>query len=230
MRLSPIAQLAERTAVNRKVAGSNPSGSGYVFPIGLVFLRMHDAWAESLKKGDPAACFGLVVNAAWPPPDAVRVPYEAFASALRSAHPSVASLSYLYPFAALHVTVATFHAFTNGARASEEQGRLLAAWSRVLRLARHRPEWPVAGSRMLLRLKEISLLSSAGIFLYEDSSGVMDSLRAAIRGAVNDEHANLVSEGIDPDTLKVPGIIHRYSLNPPFWFGAAASSELTGST
>jgi hypothetical protein len=83
---------------------------------------------------------------------------------------------------------------------------------------------------MLLRLKEISLLSSAGIFLYEDSSGVMDSLRAAIRGAVNDEHANLVSEGIDPDTLKVPGIIHRYSLNPPIWFGAAASSELSGST
>lgn len=180
---------------------SSPQPQPEVFP--------GDSLVVPLKQRTPSnPCFGLVLNTAWPPPEAFRPRYDAFVSGLRASHPSFDTKAYLYPFHALHVTVATAHAFTRGLKDSESEEDLYREWAAVIEDARGRDCWPTEA--LSLEVSEVSLFGNAVVMQYTDvsASGVVAGMRKAVLEATSTRSDALRAAGIDPTSLKIPNIIH----------------------
>ena len=113
---------------------------------------------------------------------------------------------YLYPSKALHVTVATLHAFTRPKDESPPQDLLTKEWTEIVKAASARYDWP--NEPLQLSLSSAQIGKRAGILLWEDSSGGMDKMRICIQAETDARREHLADVGIDPKTLSIPGIIH----------------------
>lgn len=116
------------------------------------------------------------------------------------------SAVYIHPPCCLHVTVATLHGFTNRSKGVGVRENLLRNWSDVMAKASRREYWPT--SALQLKLKSSQIGKSAGILLWEETTGGLDRMRECIRCEAHDQRAKLEAAGIDVETLTIPNIVH----------------------
>jgi hypothetical protein len=155
--------------------------------------------------------FGLVVNAAWPAQLDQQEHYLEFRSAVSQCFDAVdvqgsAPAVYLYPASALHVTVATFHAFTQPPSLDVSIDVLAEQWKSVFDAATTMPEWPKLPLQLSIDRAQIG--KRAGILLWKEVSGGMDAMRQCIQTASKQLEPQLQAAGISLDTLSIPGIVH----------------------
>jgi hypothetical protein len=162
--------------------------------------------------GSDDATFGLVVNAGWPAhPDLQEQYLFEFRSAVSDCFDAVdvqgfEPAVYLYPASALHVTVATFHAFTQPPSLVVSEDVLAEQWKSVFDAATAMSEWPTMPLQLSIDRAQIG--KRAGILLWKDTSGGMDVMRQCIRTAAKQLEPQLTAAGVSLDTLKIPGIVH----------------------
>lgn len=152
--------------------------------------------------------FGLVLVAGWPPKQELTDPYESFLELVRQCFPPSDLLRavYSYPPSCIHITVATLHAFTNRSKGETVRENLLRNWREVVRKASKRNEWPKLPLQVKVKSSQIG--RHAGILLWEEMTGGMDSMRSCIRVEADSQRELLEAAGIDFSTLKIPNIIH----------------------
>jgi hypothetical protein len=162
--------------------------------------------------GSDDATFGLVVNAGWPAhPDLQEQYLFEFRSAVSDCFDEVDTEGfepavYLYPASTLHVTVATFHAFTLPPSQTVSEDVLAEQWKSVFDAATAMPEWPTLP--LQLNIDRAQIGKRAGILLWKDTSGGMDAMRQCIQTAAKQLEPQLQAAGVSLDTLKIPGIVH----------------------
>ena len=172
-----------------------------------------------------APTFGLVLVALWPANEAYRTqllePYQRLCAATELCFEEVdvarrdGSIPpvYLYPFTALHVTIATLHAFMEQppgqVLAEERQVTLKTVWSRVLQKASQLKEWPTAQSLQLV-LDHAQIGQKAGILLWKETTGGIDAMRRCLQSvcAQPETVAELQRDSVSVDTLAIPPIVH----------------------
>jgi hypothetical protein len=161
--------------------------------------------------------FGMVVVAGWVPSELFQRCYNTkFLPAVqqcfqesdwKSSQEDVMPKVYLYPSQALHVTIATFHAFVRPPEECHVPHEVLTReWSQILEAASSRPEWPTQPLELVLSGAQIG--QRAGILLWKDLSGGVDQMRVAIHAETQARHDHLIQQQIHPETLAIPGIIH----------------------
>jgi hypothetical protein len=183
-----------------------------------------DERVAPLVEAGHAETFGLVLVAGWPKfrNDILKPYYRLKASVeLCFDESDVASYErakvppvYLYPATALHVTVATLHSINEQDPGvlvpTERQNQLKAAWTNVVRQASQLQEWPTAPLELVLDSAQIG--TRAGILLWNETTGGIESMRQCIRTICNtpsirDELHKDYNISVD-DTLMLPSIIH----------------------
>lgn len=184
--------------------GDNPAVEFEADPL-VAPLVIADADADD-------ATFGLVVNAGWPAhPDLQEQYLFEFRSAVSDCFDAVdvqgfEPAVYLYPASALHVTVATFHAFTQPPSLVVSEDVLAGQWKSVFEAATQMPEWPKSPLQLCIDRAQIG--KRAGILLWKDTSGGMDAMRQCIRTASKQLEPQLQAAGVSIDTISIPGIVH----------------------
>jgi hypothetical protein len=155
--------------------------------------------------------FGLVVVAAWPPSSTLQDSYKLFRAAALQCFEATdtqegeAPAVYLYPPAALHVTLASFHSIQQPPSDISEQV-LTEQWKQVLEAAVLLPGWPVQPLQLVIDRAQIG--SRAGILLWKETTGGLQAIRTCIPVAVDQLHDQLQDAGIDSTTLAIPSIVH----------------------
>ncbi|GAX26834.1 hypothetical protein FisN_9Lh103 [Fistulifera solaris] len=183
-----------------------------------------DPWVVSLIENPTTAadtCFGLVVVAGWPPSREQWLSnYAQFCAAVQlcfdeadvtesfldktTPRPAV----YFYPFAALHTTVATFRPFTFEGVLSEAQKDV------IIRNARQIMERAIRNDRfpqkpLRLEIDSAQLGSKAGILLWKETTGGMQSIRNCIEKAFDDFMEEFPEEASSmTSTFTMPQINH----------------------
>lgn len=171
-----------------------------------------------LKRGNSSVeeSFGLVICAGWVPSEAVQTCYnEKFLPAVQRCFqesdwkdlvsddiPRV----YFYPSGALHVTVATLHAFTRPEEESPPRELLIKEWTDLVEAASCRVSWPKKPLQLSLDSAQIG--KRAGILLWKELTGGIDQMRVCIKAEADAREDHLRKLDIDPDTLSIPDIIH----------------------
>jgi hypothetical protein len=159
--------------------------------------------------------FGLVLVVGWPPNrDEMEAPYAAIVESLRSCFDeNDEDNAYFYPLESLHVTVATFHAFTLKTRDPEQRSILESAWRDVVLAASKRPEWP--NHALKLEIDSCQIGTRAGILLWRETSGGLDQMRSCLARETVERESLFLKAGLTVDTLRIPGIIHSSILRYP---------------
>lgn len=170
---------------------------------------------------DEIFCLGMVAN--WPPPtSSMRTEYEIFLSRVKKLDLFETDSFYLMPFHSLHITVATMYP---AARVEDMKRRNIstlqvqAKWKEIALKASNLPEWPK--KPFTLQMKTAQIGSRAGIFLWEEISGGLATVRSCLTQVVQEESASGETEGGLPawiEDLRIPDIVHstflRYSKRP----------------
>lgn len=169
-----------------------------------------DKWAQCLADGTPTEVWGLNLNAASPPPEALRAPYAALSAALE------ATLSpagvYIYPFHCLHITVASLVPFSSNAVTNpEHRAALTTAWIQALRdtcvPANGFPDAPGT-----LVFERPTLERAAAIFRVSDPSRIVERVRACVKMAYDTHPAlralDLPVGPLPASDFRMPSIIH----------------------
>jgi hypothetical protein len=156
--------------------------------------------------------WGLNINVASPPPEELRVPYEALCTRLAGAMRG--SGAYLYPFRFLHVTVASPAPFTAcDVPHPAERAALERGWAQALRDACV-PDEGYPSAPFPLVFARVSLSRAAAIFEVEDPTGAIEHCRRIVRGCEEAPPLADLDEGglagglLARSGFKVPGIIH----------------------
>ena len=186
-----------------------------------------DPFVSALVQSDPSyETFGLVAVAGWPSNrNQLLAPYSAFRTAAElcfdqadvSSHNNTQQPPpvYLYPFSALHVTIATLHSFTTQSP-KETHTVLQEQWEKVWKLAQTNSKWP--RQSLQLSIDSAQMGRKAGILLWKETTGGMNAMRACIRDATDELSPELQKAGVNVDTLHVPDIVHstfaRYYTSP----------------
>lgn len=188
------------------------------------------------QSNNNSTCFGLVLVALWPATDRQRRQllegYRRLCAATelcfdetdvpssstrrqhycsKHASPPPAPV-YVYPFTALHVTIATLHAFfAQPPVASEERQRTLTEqWNGVVQKARQMEQWPI--QPLQLTIDGARMGERAGIVLWKETTGGLDKMRRCLAETVAQPEtvAELQRHGVDVGTLSMPtnGIVH----------------------
>lgn len=196
-----------------------------------------DPLAVELAEGKRRQAFGIVLTSLWrTTPQAFQDQYTAFRQKLLD-DPEIGPYVYVYPYYALHCTVASLSKFTTGPLSSEAGFALRAVyerhWRESLDAAFHTcstmPTRPFS-----LVFKKPSVDASAGIIMLEDATGHMANLRDCIRQAAANESLPANNIKLTKDTFHIPGIVHssfmRFRRKPPSFrrfrerFAAVAAS------
>jgi hypothetical protein len=176
------------------------------------FVPDEHAQALALWRQDPSKKpddeFGLLLVSGWPPMPEMIKQYDRFVELVRQCfEPSdLQSAVYIYPSSCLHVTVATLHAFTRRSKGVDVREHLLRNWSNVVAKASRRVDWPASALQLTLKSSQIG--KSAGILLWEETTGGLDRMRECIRLEAHDQRSKLEAAGIDLETLVIPSIVH----------------------
>jgi hypothetical protein len=183
-----------------------------------------DRWVDSLiDKTTTAAdtCFGLVVVAGWPPSrEQWLSSYAQFCAAVQlcfdeadvmvplanktTPRPAV----YFYPFAALHTTVATIHPFTFEGILSEcQKDSMIRNATQIMERAIRNDLWPQKPLRM--EIESAQLGSKAGILLWKETTGGIQSIRNCIEKAFDEFMEEFPEQAASmKSTFTMPQIIH----------------------
>ena len=171
--------------------------------------------------------FGLVVVALWPADEALRAHLLESYYRLRALTElcfveedvarrdgtTIAPPVYFYPFTALHVTIATLHAFYEqppGQVLSEErQATLRKVWSQVVQKASRLDEWPSSSLELVVDHAQIG--NKAGILLWKETTGGIDQMRHCLETvcAQPETVLELQRHRVSVDTVAIPkNIVH----------------------
>ena len=161
-----------------------------------------DPRAAALADGTAGPVWGVNANLLSPPPAALQLPYNRLASALTAALSADGGL-YVYPYHALHVTLASPAPFTD-TRITGDPARAAcaAAWRDALRDF-SLPPFDVT-------LERLELQQRAAFFVIADPSGGVERLRDAFRNALR-LHPALVALGTlatEDACFRCPAIVH----------------------
>lgn len=172
----------------------------------------------STRKPTPAS-FGLVVVAGWPPErEQWMRNYAEFCAAVQLCfdEPDVhvpfgsegSPAVYLYPFPALHTTIATFRPFTlSGDDLTEQQKDLMITnWTRVVERAARSDLWPKGSLR--LEVESAQLGAKAGILLWKETTGGLRVIRTCMGKAFQDFLDEFPEETASMSTFTIPSVIH----------------------
>jgi hypothetical protein len=175
-----------------------------------------DPYTTRLLAGDTGRgdVWGLNLNLASPPPEALRAPYERLAAAV-AAQPALADPAagvYVYPFHTLHITCASPAPFTHARVPPSERAAFTAAWAAALREA-CTPEAGFPTAPFPLVYGRPTLEEAAAIFRCADPTGAVGRIRACIRAAATARPELLAAHG-----FRTPNIVHVSFLR----FGGAA--------
>lgn len=169
-----------------------------------------DPLAAALSRGERPPQFGIACNVNFPPPPAARAPYEGLVAECRrelAAAGVPADTLYWYPFEHLHVTVATFVAFTATMyEGGDARAAATAAW---VDWARRRLPSVLCAFELTARRV---VVSGAAVFLLYDESVEIAALRRLIEEARTD--GALLAAGAFAGGFKIPGIIHTTIARP----------------
>jgi len=162
--------------------------------------------------------FSLVLVVGWPPADDLEAPYRSFIEQIKQCfnlndtandvlgHASV----YIYPFSCLHITVATLHSHILGTTNEATRRELTCHWRELICRASQRDRWPIKSLK--IKIANAQLGSKAGILLWEEVSGGLQSIRHCIALEVQqyqqDSADNDVENRIDLSTYSIPEIVH----------------------
>lgn len=176
-----------------------------------------DPYTTRLLAGDTGrdddGLWGLNLNLASPPPEALRVPYERLAAAVK-AQPALAAADagvYVYPFHTLHITCASPAPFTHARVPPGERAAFTAAWAAALRET-CTPEAGFPTAPFPLVYGRPTLEAAAAIFRCADPTGAVARVRSCIAAAAA-AHPELAAHG-----FRTPNIVHVSFLR----FGGAA--------
>jgi hypothetical protein len=177
-----------------------------------------DPFSKELASGKQRDVFGLVLTSLWQTtPASLHVQYDRLRTRLM-ADDEISPYVYIYPYFALHCTVASLSKFTTGplTRASlEVRETYVREWMHAL--DRAFVQCPARPGSLVFERPVLS--TTAAILRIVDPLQSMASLRECVRAASTD--AALSANGIDvsSETFSIPRIVHssfmRFVDQPP---------------
>jgi hypothetical protein len=224
-----IAAAERASAATPPGADARSQPSKFIVDPWAAQLAAAFAGSHAAAGADVPDAWGININAASPPPETLRAPYERLRQALLAALERAGA--YVYPFDFLHVTVASPVPFTAGSIVDErEQRRLELAWLQAMRDCCV-PQAGFPAEPFPLTFARVRLDRAAAIFEVEDPTGAIARCRAIVRqclqhAALTDAAAVVSADGCSggsPDAaaggdpvpvlvarsgFKIPNIIH----------------------
>lgn len=125
---------------------------------------------------------------------------------------------YLYPPECLHITIATLHQPSLPKPSSlAERNFIKNFWNTTMEKASQHPDWP--NHSMKLRISSAQIGKSAGILLWDETTGGLDAIRICLRETI--EQAQYSPDSFEAklaENLSIPLIVHttflRFSSKP----------------
>ena len=98
---------------------------------------------------------------------------------------------YLYPYSCLHITIATFRAFTTTTTNHQklttiQQQKMMEEWKSFLLMASKRPSWPSKGSSFEFQIESAQIGTKAGILLWNERTGNLHAIRQTLQLELNE--------------------------------------------
>lgn len=203
-------------------------------PDPLVSMLVEKRKGTERGNEEGGGCFGIVMVAGWPMNmREIEAPFNEFVNAVqgcwddrdlpKSGTPAPAPL-YFYPPEALHVTAATMvRPGPISLVPPDARHNLAEAWTSAVEAATKSPSWPDRPLELVVDSSQIG--KKAGIILWKETTGGMDSIRECLRTAFEEskrtvfEELGLLSrDEAVPVNLSVPSIVHstflRYYSEP----------------
>ena len=159
--------------------------------------------------GEIPSVWGINLNAASPPPEALRIPFVALASKLEALLAPAGI--YVQPFHALHITVASLVPFSSNSVATCDRAALTTAWIKALQET-CTPEHGFPDAPGELVFERPTLERAAAIFRVSDPAGLVARARACVRKAYDSHPALRALAGpgtpLEASDFRMPAIVH----------------------
>ena len=117
---------------------------------------------------------------------------------------------YLYPVESLHVTVATLRAFSLNIISTDDILVLVRFWKDIIQTASTKSDWPKG--KIVLELENAQVGCSAGILLWRENSGNLQSMRSCLQSEV-DYYKEILDKRLESNTDALRHRMLRESLN-----------------
>jgi len=166
-----------------------------------------DDFVIALANNKRPDVFGIIIAALFNPPLSFKEPYEKFVKELHQIEPES---TYVYPFEALHCTVATLVSFRStkiDLKTLDETKRhqLIDSWKIILQKAFQDDSFPRKPFEITISSPTIS--PAAGFFHFVNPSGEIERIRQCVQNAVA-EGALKNFPSVPEDEISIPKIIH----------------------
>lgn len=172
-----------------------------------------DPYALALSKGERPASFGIVLTCLWQAtPTSLEQQYKTFRTAVSESNQDDDCM-YIYPFHALHCTVASLCKFTSDTGVAmlkaDQKTRegFIATWTQVVEKAFQSPKFPKKPIRVTFQKPELP--GTTAIMMIENKGREVFAIREALREACTG--GILAKAGIKleiPQTTHFPNIVH----------------------
>mmetsp|Transcript_24480 Transcript_24480/g.45795 ORF Transcript_24480/g.45795 Transcript_24480/m.45795 type:complete len:250 (-) Transcript_24480:78-827(-) len=170
-----------------------------------------DAWAAALARGETPESFGIVLTTLWQttPPE-LKEQYESFRKEVAEA--AGEDCLYIYPYHALHCTVASLCKFTckfgsDLAKDKSRQGEVVKAWQTAVDNAFSSPK--MIRKPINVTVNKPQLPGTVGIIMIDNPDKEVFAIRDLLREACKDpvlQKYNVRTE--IPETTHFPNIVH----------------------
>lgn len=183
-------------------------------------LASGELGGEPDKTSGSPPVFGLVITVLHPAPSPLISFYETFCCHLKELLEDAGVLDthyLLYPPHTLHCTVATVRPFKKVAPQHPE--RTISFWRSALERIEQMPNWPESVENSTFDLCGPQVFDNGvGVFLFDDKSGAMNSLRRCLEEEMACFQATLPEiSDVNMEDVRIPNIIHSTVLRWRSW-------------